>query len=127
MSQLKAIVLRLARNPDAGYPFGDEARGYRIVAPLDGEGLLDLALWRANKEKCTVVRFSPDNGEAADGWLSHRGAHWFFRYDEDEEGPDEPLFRLGEHRLVVGEYVTVREADGDVLIYRVAESRAIKA
>lgn len=50
MSQLKAIVLRLARNPDAGYPLGDDARGYRIVAPLNANGLLDLALWRANKE-----------------------------------------------------------------------------
>ncbi len=127
MSQLNTIILRLARNPDAGYPHGDDARGYRVVAPLDGEGRLDLALWRANKERCTVDRFSPDDAEKADGWLSHRGAHWYFRYDEDEEGPDEPVFRLGDHKLVVGEYITVHEADGDALVYRVAESQPINA
>jgi hypothetical protein len=127
VSQLKTIVLRLARNPDAGYPLGDEARGYRIVAPLTGDGLLDLALWRATKEKCTVDRFSPDDAEKADGWLGHRGAHWYFRYDEDEEGPDEPVFRLGEHQLIVGEYVTVHEADGDALVYRVAEAHPFAA
>ena len=127
MGQLKTIVLRLARNPDAGYPVGDDARGYRIVAPLDREGLIDLALWRANKETCTVVRFSPDDDEKADGWLSHYRSHWYFRYDEAEEGPDEPLFRLGEHKLLVGEYVTVHEADGDALVYRVTESHPVPA
>jgi hypothetical protein len=127
VSQLKTVILRLARNPDANYPLGDDARGYRIVAPLDPEGLLDLALWRANKESCTVARFSPDDDEQADGWLSHHGSHWYFRYDEDKEGPDEPLFRLGEHKLVVGEYVTVHEADGDALVYRVAEAHPVRA
>lgn len=126
MSQLKSIVLRLARNPDACFPFGDDARGYRLVAPLDTNGLLDLELWRASKERCTVVRFSPDETERADGWLSHHGAQWYFRYDEDEEGPDEPVFRLGDHKLAVGEYVTVHEADGDALVYRVAEAQALK-
>ncbi|MGE0045098.1 MAG: hypothetical protein AB7J28_13405 [Hyphomonadaceae bacterium] len=121
MSGLSTIVLRLARNPDAGIPEGDDQRGYKIVAPLDADDRLDLAAWRAAKARCTVDRFSPDPDEKADGWLSHRGSHWFFRYDEDEEGPDEPLFRLGDHRLRAGEYVTVHEADGDALVYRVAE------
>ncbi|MGD9981838.1 MAG: hypothetical protein AB7T58_14710 [Hyphomonadaceae bacterium] len=127
MSKLKSIVLRLARNPDAGFPNGDDTRGYRIVAPLNAHGLLDLDLWRANKDQCTVVRFSPDDAEKADGWLSHHGAQWYFRYDDEEDGPDEPIFRLGDHKLVVGEYATVHEADGDALVYRVAEAHALKA
>jgi len=123
MSELTTILLQLARNPKAGFPEGDAERGYRIVAPLDDQGRLDVALWREKKTQCTVDRFSPDDSERADGWLSHRGSHWFFRYDEDEEGPDEPLFRLGDHRLRNGEYVTVHEQDGDPLVYRVIETR----
>ena len=124
MSELTTIVLRLARNPDAGYPNGDPKRGYRIVAPLKSGGELDIEAWRANKEKCTVDRFSPNDEERADGWLSHHGSHWYFRYDEDEEGPDEPVFRLGAHKLVVGEYVTVQERGAEQLVYRVSEAHA---
>lgn len=119
MSHLYEIVLRLARNPDAGYPNGDPQRGYRIVAPLTLDGSLDAALWVAVRERCVVLRFSPDVAERADGWLSHRGAQWRFRYDEPEEGPDEPLYRLGSHHFVVGDYVSVNELDGRVLVYRV--------
>ncbi|MGE0828441.1 MAG: hypothetical protein AB7O04_03705 [Hyphomonadaceae bacterium] len=122
---LSQIALRLARNPDAGFPDGDPERGYRIVAPLDADSRLDPAAWRANKERCTAIRFSPNEDEKADGWLSHRGSHWFLRYDEEEEGPDEPVFRLGDHVLRVGEYLTIHEADGDDLVYRVAEVRRL--
>lgn len=118
---LSRIILRLARNPRAGFPDGDEHRGYTIVAPLDGDGRLDVEAWRTARKSCTVRRFSPDQEEIADGWLTHRGSHWHFRYDEEEEGPDEPLFRLGEHVMRTGEYVTVQEQDGDALVYRVAD------
>jgi hypothetical protein len=121
MTGLSTITLRLARNPDAGFPDGDPGRGYRIVAPIDKQGRLDLIAWRAAKPACTVVRFSPDPDERADGWLTHRGSHWYFRYDEDEEGPDEPIHRLGEHKLSVGEYVTVHGRDDEALVYRVAD------
>ncbi|MGE0829570.1 MAG: hypothetical protein AB7O04_09485 [Hyphomonadaceae bacterium] len=126
MSVWTTIILRLARNPDAGYPAGDDERGYRIVAPLDSQGVLDLSAWREDKHRSTVDRFSPDEAERADGWLSHRGAHWYFRYDEDEEGPDEPVFRLGDHKLVAGEYVTVHEQGGAPMVYRVAEARTLE-
>ncbi|MHA6289309.1 hypothetical protein [Maricaulis sp. CAU 1757] len=118
---LTRVVLRLGRNPDAGYPDGDPHRGYRLIAPLDKDGKLDVELWRERKQDCTVDRFSPEADEAADGWLSHRGSHWFFRYDEEDEGPDEPVYRLGDHTLREGEYITIHEADGDDLTYRVTE------
>jgi|TARA_R110000868_G_scaffold106587_3_gene292246 hypothetical protein len=114
--------MRLGLNPDAGYPEGDMERGYTVIAPLDGAGKLDLDLWRANKAACTVNRFSPDDTEAADGWLSHHGSHWFFRYDEEDEGPDEPVFRLGDHTMRLGDYLTIHEADGDDLTYRISET-----
>lgn len=121
MAGLMRVTLRLARNPHAGFPDGDPHRGYTIVAPLDDDGHLDADAWRAARRQCTVIRFSPDPEERADGWLTHRGAHWSLHYDDSEEGPDEPLFRLSEHRLVAGEYLSVREGDGGGLVYRIAD------
>jgi hypothetical protein len=122
---LTRVVMRLGRNPDAGYPEGDDSFGYIVVAPLDKNGALDLKLWRANKAKCKVVRFTPDHEDDADGWLTHRGDQWWFHYDDDEEGDDEPVYRLGEHCLRLGEYVTIHEADGDDLTFKVTEARPL--
>ena len=121
MKGLTRVILRLARNPDAGFPDGDDHYGYVIQAPLDKDGLLDADLWRAHKADCTVRRFHPLEA-ASDGWLRIRGENWYFWYDEADEGPEEPLFKLGAHQLRPGEYVTVREGDGDVLTFRVAEA-----
>ena len=122
---LMRVTLRLGRNPDAGFPDGDDHQGYVIVAPLDKDGHLDTALWRESKEKCTVLRFDPDPDERADGWLSHRGNNWYFRYDEDDEGPDEPVYKLGDHTLKLGEYLTIHEADGDDLTYKITAVTAV--
>lgn len=121
MLGLTRVILRLGRNPKAGWPEGNDNYGYVINAPLNSDGKLDAALWREKREHCTVRRFHP-HATAADGWLRHRGDHWYFWYDEEEEGPAEPLFKLGSHELRPGEYVTVREADGDVLTFRIAEA-----
>lgn len=122
---LTRVVMRLGRNPDAGFPDGDNGQGYVVVAPLDKDGRLDLDLWRANKADCTVDRFSPDPAEKADGWLTHRGSHWFFHYDEEGEGPDEPVYRLGDHTLRLGDYLTIHEADGDDLTYKITETTSV--
>jgi|TARA_R100000455_G_C6160439_1_gene45912 hypothetical protein len=118
---LYRVVMRLTRNPGTSFPDGDDHRGYTIVAPLDASGHLDLKLWRENKEKCIVLRFSPEEDEKADGWLTHRGSHWYFRYDEEDEGPDEPVFRLGDHALRKGEYITIHEADGEDLTHKITD------
>ena len=116
---LYQIVLRLARNP--GFPDGDDNQGYSIIAPLDANDRLDPEAWREHRKSCTVVRFKPGEERDADGFLAHSGSNWFFHYDEVEEGEDEPLFRLGQHRLAIGDYVTIHESDGQSLTYRVAE------
>ena len=116
---LYQIVLRLARNP--GFPDGDDRQGYVLVAPLDSGDRLDPDTWRENRKACTVIRFKPGDDRDADGLLTHSGSHWFFHYDEVEEGEDEPVFRLGEHRLALGDYVTIHESDGQSLTYRVVQ------
>lgn len=118
------VVLRLARNP--GYPDGDHEQGYVIVAPLDVGGRLDPVEWKANREACTVIRFKPGTEKDADGWLTHRGANWYIRYDEEGEGDDEPVFRLGDHSLNVGDYITIHESDGQDMTYRVTEHAPVR-
>ncbi|WP_019961273.1 hypothetical protein [Woodsholea maritima] len=122
---LTRLTLRVGRNPDAGFPEGDDHRGYVIMAPLDGDGRLDADVWRTRREDCTVVRFSPDADEKADGWLTHRGSNWYFHYDEDREGPDEPVYKLGDHTLRLGDYITIHEADGDDLVHKITEATPI--
>lgn len=116
---LYQIILRLARNP--GFPDGDNKQGYTIVAPLDAQDRLDAAEWRLHREVCKVVRFKPGENKDADGMLTHSGSHWFFHYDEEREGDDEPVYRLGDHRLAVGDYLTVHESDGQSLTYKVTQ------
>ena len=54
--------------------------------------------------------------------LAKRGQRWFFDYEEDGgAADDEPLYRLGQHRFAVGEYVTVTDEDGRPLTYKVVE------
>ena len=117
---LSRIVMRLARNPGTEFAGGDDHRGYSLTAPLTGDGHLDEAAYARSRDACTVRRFSPDEAPI-DGRLGKKGNRWFFDYDEDEEADDEPVFRLGEHRFAVGEYVTVTDEDGRPLTYKVVE------
>jgi hypothetical protein len=117
---LSRIVMRLARNPGTEFAGGDDHRGYSLTAPLTADGHLDAAAYAKAKEACTVRRFAPDEAPA-DGHLARKGQRWFFDYDEDDVADDEPLYRLGEHRFAVGEYVTITDEDGRPLTYKVVE------
>lgn len=118
---LSRIVMRLARNPGTEFADGDDHRGYTLVAPLTGEGMLDEAAFTENRQSCTVRRFAPDD-DIQEGLLKRRGnGRWFFDYDEADEADDEAVHRLGEHRFAVGEYVSVSDEDGRPLAYKVVE------
>lgn len=120
---LSRIVMRLARNPGTEFAGGDDHRGYALTAPLTGEGRLDEVAYSKSRERCVVRRFAPDE-DPVDGRLARRGQRWFFDYDEGDTTDDEPVYRLGEHRFAVGEYVTVTDEDGRPLTYKVVEVQA---
>jgi hypothetical protein len=117
---LSRIVMRLARNPGTEFAGGDDHRGYALTAPLTPDGMLDEAEFSKAREKCSVRRFAPDE-DPMDGRLNRRGPRWFFDYDEEDAADDEPVYRLGEHRFAVGEYVTITDEDGRPLTYKVVE------
>jgi hypothetical protein len=115
----RRIRLELAREPD--HPEGDPRTGYLIVAPLDGEGRLDADTWRGFKKECRVVRFRPEQDNEK-GYLRRRpGGSWAFHYElEDGAEDDDPAYRLGAHRFVHGEYVTIEEDEG-MHTYRIVQ------
>lgn len=117
---LSRIVMRLARNPGTEFAGGDDHRGYALTAPLTDDGHLDETAYAKSRDACTVRRFSPDE-DPSDGRLARKGQRWFFDYDEGDAVDDEPLYRLGEHRFAVGEYVTITDEDGRPLTYKVVE------
>ena len=120
---LSRIVMRLARNPGTEFTDGDDHRGYSLVAPLQADGKLDVEAFQAGRAACVVRRFAPDE-DAINGVLKRRGQTWYFDYDasdDADDADDEPVHRLGEHRFVVGEYVSVADEDGRLLAYKVTE------
>ncbi|MFC3078399.1 hypothetical protein ACFODL_09905 [Phenylobacterium terrae] len=121
---LSRIVMRLARNPGTEFAGGDDRRGYALTAPLTDDGRLDETAYARHKSDCAVRRFSPDE-DPADGRLAKRGQRWFFDYDDEDVADDEPVYRLGEHRFAVGEYVTVTDEDGRPLTYKVVEVQPV--
>lgn len=118
-ASFRRIRLELAREPR--HPEGDPRIGYTLIAPLDAEGRLDADTWRNFKQDCRVVRFHAVE-DKEEGYLRRRpGGSWAFHYEFEDGGEDDdPAYRLGEHRFVYGEYVTVEEDEG-AHTYRVAQ------
>jgi hypothetical protein len=116
-SGLKTIRLNLARTPE--FPDGSDRHYYRFTAPLDADGHLDPDLWRQHRDRCRVVRNW--GGEEEDiGHLVHRpGGSWGFHYDIGGDEGDESGFKLSTHRFVPGEYVSIRDEDGEMNTFRV--------
>ena len=121
---LSRIVMRLARNPGTEFADGDDHRGYTLTAPLTADGMFDEDKFKEAKEQCTVRRFVPDD-DPQEGRLTRRGQNWFFDYDEEDVADDEPVYRLGQHRFAVGEYVSVTDEDGRLLTYKVTEVQPV--
>ena len=119
---LRKVTLQAARSKE--FPEGSIRHGYDFIAPLTEDGHIDLEAWKTHRGECFAHRFWA--GEPAmQGLLVHRaggrgGSTWAFEWksprvrDEEEEG-----FRFGDHAFHVGEYVSVREAEGDLLTFRV--------
>jgi hypothetical protein len=117
---LKRISLNLARSK--AFPSGSARHGYEFVAPLDASDHIDVDFWRKYRDHCRVRRFWADEEEI--GRLVHRPggrehARWIFNYDEAGDDDDEAGYRFGGHAFRVGEYVSIRDEDGEMHTFRV--------
>ncbi len=116
----KRIRINLARSKE--FPAGSSRHGYEFVAPLDAKGHIDADLWRAHREHCGVRRFWGDEEEL--GKLVHKPggsehARWIFDYDDTAEDDDEAGYRFGAHAFQPGEYVSIRDEDGETHTFHV--------
>ena len=134
--RLYRVRLELARCRD--FPDGSAERGYELTLPLHGDGALDVPACESRPDGCRVQRFWPGEGEEA-GHLVHRGDHrWSIRFEDGDgkaepepepESPDdvdddeEPIFQLDRHRIVNGQYLTIRERDAVERTFRVVRIR----
>jgi len=112
------IRLELAREKD--HPEGSTQHGYEIVAPLKADGHLDAAEWKSRRDICTTRRFW--SGEADQhGELVHtRGGQWALSYDPGTDEDDESLFRMDNHLIRKGEYVSLSGPAGQRHTFRIA-------
>lgn len=120
-SKLHRITLNLARTK--AYPEGSIRHGYTFVAPLDGAGRIDAKAYMEAPGACTVHRFWADEPEQV-GWLKHkpggaRGATWAFDYDGTTDADDEAGYRFADHVFAPGEYVSIRDEDGELHAFKV--------
>lgn len=117
------IRLELAREP--GHPGGSNSTGYDLVVPLDHDQRLSPDEWRKHKDLCRVHRFREDEDDAVGRLARKPGGAWYFDYDDSTEDDDEMAHRLGDERFMIGEYVSVRDEDGDMHTYRVVSVRQL--
>jgi hypothetical protein len=122
----KRIRLNLARSKE--FPQGSPGHGYEFVAPLDAKSHIDIALWREHRGNCRVRRFAVGEDDQV-GFLVHKPggpehARWVFDYDRTAETDDESGYRFGGHAFMPGEYVSIRDEDGEMHTYRVMSVEA---
>jgi hypothetical protein len=121
---LDRIRLELAR--DQGFPDGSNRHGYELVLPLDSQGHIDLEGWKKNRDKCRVHRFWQGEEDEVGHMVRTRGGQWAFHYDVDgDPDEDDTGFRLGEHVFKPGEYVSIKEHDGEMRTFRVVSVRPL--
>ncbi|WP_321342690.1 hypothetical protein [Breoghania sp.] len=123
LSELKRIRLNLARTKE--HPNGSNRHGYEFVAPLTEDGEIDPVNWKAERDKCRVRRFWGDEQHDI-GHLVHRpGGSWAFRYDIDGDEDDEAGYRFAAHPFRPGEYVSIRDDDGEMHTFQVVTVQSI--
>ena len=117
----KRIRLNLARSKE--FPQGSSRHGYEFVAPLDSNGHIDAQVWKKHRDHCRVRRFW-EGEEDEHGLLVHqpRGnehGRWMFDYDQTADTDDESGYRFGTHVFRPGEYVSIRNDEGEMHTFQV--------
>jgi hypothetical protein len=123
--ELKRIRLNLARSKE--FPLGSARHGYEFVAPLDADGHIDANVWQKYREHCGVRRFWGDEEEF--GRVVHKPggkerARWVFDYDQTAAADDEAGYRFASHAFRPGEYVSIRDEDGEMHTFQVVSVEA---
>ena len=118
---LRKIVLEEARAKGAAA--GPGVHGYELVAPLDEAGFINIEAWKKERGRCFVHRL--EHGKIVErGLLAHRaggigGATWAFDYELGTTEEEEEGYRFGAHSFTPGEYVSIRDDEGELRTFKV--------
>jgi len=104
--------VRLERAREHDHPEGAPAIGYIIVAPLDTASRIDVETWKTHREACRVVRQRHTEDDQLGHLVHGPGGSWRLHYDVAGSTADEAGYHFGNERFLLGEYVSVHEADG---------------
>lgn len=111
----KTIRLELAQSPD--FPQGSTHHAYLMRVPLNAGGSIDASAYEQAREQARIRRMWPDEYDRL-GFIIQSPDGWAFTYTPDEM--DEPaLCRLESDAIRPGGYLSITEADGKRLPYRV--------
>ena len=119
---MRKITLEEARAK--GAPASPPIHGYVFVAPLDADGFINPEAWRKERARCFVHRL--ERGQIVErGLLMHRpggagGAAWAFDYEAGSSDDDEVGYSFAAHAFRPGEYVSLRDGEGELRTYRVS-------
>ena len=116
MDNWKSIRLELARTSE--FPGGSVGRAYLIRLPLNDSDRVDRPTLLASPHRATVRRHWATEADES-GLISQVKDGWAMLCD----GKPERLLRLDELPVRLGQQVSVVEADGSVLPFRVASIR----
>jgi hypothetical protein len=123
--KLKQIRLELARDQD--FPNGSRDHGYLFVAPLDNMDRIDPDEWKANRDHCRVTRFWGSDEREVGHLVRKPGGSWAFHYDiHGNEDDDDAGYRFGDERFRPGEYVSIKEQDGQMRTFRVIAASDVR-
>lgn len=125
MSGARMFKITLEEARSKGAPAGSAQSGYEFFAPLDGSGHIDLEAWKKERVRCFVRRL--DHGAVVErGLLVRRaggaeGGTWAFDYEAGTTDDEEQGYRFGSHAFKPGEYVSVRDEEGELVTYRISD------
>lgn len=121
---LRRVRLELAR--DHEFPNGSSERGYDFITPLDRRDQIDFAAWKDLKDRCRVRGFWAHEVAETGHVVHKRGNIWAFHYDmHGDPTHDETGFCFNSHTFAPGEYVSIKEQDGQMPTFRVASVREL--
>ena len=115
---LKRVRLELAR--DEEYPLGSRNHGYDFIAPIDDDGHISVEDWKRERERCRVKRFWEGEKDEVGHIIRKPGGSWAFHYDiHGSQEAYEGGYRFDQHSFKPGEYVSIREHDGELRTFKV--------
>ena len=118
ITPMKRVRLELAR--DHEHPNGSRAHGYDFIAPIDDNGHIVVEAWKTTRDRCRVKRFWAGEADEVGHIVRRPGGSWAFHYDiHGSHEADEGGYRFDSHAFKPGEYVSIREHDGELRTFKV--------